>query len=227
MIKSIYAQPRKPGLTRDQFVRLWRAHGALAMSQPGFWDPVQQYIQADPLPDASEFPGASTFFDGVGEIHFANAEARAASRASRERSEVVVPDGNRMLGHNGAINLAVAPTPILSGRSAQIKTYIFVKSNDPENRAPFLKAWDDSQHEFLKKNSHLAKAVTELVSWHSIDESSAYDGVLEISTDTVEDAATVYQEWRMHLDAAVSPSPELVVIPTKALLLYDRSYFAS
>ncbi|MEJ1968411.1 MAG: hypothetical protein WDN03_07210 [Rhizomicrobium sp.] len=42
MIKAIYVQRRKPGMTREQFVRRWRGHGSFAMGFPDFFWPCRQ-----------------------------------------------------------------------------------------------------------------------------------------------------------------------------------------
>jgi hypothetical protein len=63
MIKLMYLAKRKPGFTRDGFVKRWRRHGALGMST-AFWRHVLVYVQAEPLsPEA--MPGASGDYDAL------------------------------------------------------------------------------------------------------------------------------------------------------------------
>jgi hypothetical protein len=63
MLKLIYLAKRKPDLSFDQFVRRWRQHGALGMSQP-LWRFAVSYVQAEPLKD-SGIAGVSTEYDAV------------------------------------------------------------------------------------------------------------------------------------------------------------------
>lgn len=63
MFKSIYLARRHPEFSRDQFVKRWRQHGALAMSK-GFFNHIVGYVQAEPI----AFPGTSKEFDAVARI---------------------------------------------------------------------------------------------------------------------------------------------------------------
>lgn len=63
MLKLIYLARRKPGFTQDEFVRRWRRHGALGMSQP-FWRFALGYVQAEPL-RPTPIVGASEDYDAV------------------------------------------------------------------------------------------------------------------------------------------------------------------
>jgi hypothetical protein len=44
--KLAYLAKRNPALSREQFIRRWRQHGALAMG-PARWDSVGRYAQCD------------------------------------------------------------------------------------------------------------------------------------------------------------------------------------
>ncbi len=63
MLKLIYLARRKPGFTQDEFVRRWRRHGALGMSQP-FWRFALGYVQAEPIRPAPS-DGVSEDYDAV------------------------------------------------------------------------------------------------------------------------------------------------------------------
>mgnify|MGYP001820140846 CR=1 FL=1 len=63
MIKLIYLAKRKPGFTFDEFVRRWRMHGALGMSQP-LWRFALAYVQAESIIPAP-ISGASEEYDAV------------------------------------------------------------------------------------------------------------------------------------------------------------------
>lgn len=63
MLKLIYLARRKPGFTFDEFVRRWRRHGALGMSQP-IWRHARGYVQAEPL-QPPPLAGAAEDYDAV------------------------------------------------------------------------------------------------------------------------------------------------------------------
>jgi hypothetical protein len=71
MIKLFYLAKRKPDLTRDQFIKRWRKHGALGMST-AFWRHALTYVQAEPISPAS-IPGMSEEYDAIAYLTYADA----------------------------------------------------------------------------------------------------------------------------------------------------------
>lgn len=63
MLKMIYLAKRKPGFSFDGFIRRWRQHGALGMSQP-IWRYALGYVQAEPVIPAP-IKGASEDYDAI------------------------------------------------------------------------------------------------------------------------------------------------------------------
>ena len=80
--KLAYLARRNPGLSREQFIRRWRQHGALAMSLPR-WDSIGRYAQCDCLPVPPGLSRASQQYDGIGMVWFTDSDP--GSRADRER----------------------------------------------------------------------------------------------------------------------------------------------
>ena len=227
MIKTIYAQPKKEKISREEFVHVWRAHGALAMSLPGFWDPVVRYIQSDRLHDISEFPSASETFVGVGEIHYANVAGRRTSKQSTELETVLVPDASRIFDRRGSINIGVEESFLFRGRYAPFKVYAFISRSKSRPRNEFLSVWQEQQVEILHDatSAHLVRRV---VSGQSLDESSEVDGTLEFSFDSTVDAATFYTEWLTRIRGEAGRTvglDRLIVVPAFVSLFYDRRYY--
>lgn len=69
MIKTIYIAKRKPGFSKDEFVRRWRMHGALGMGGP-IWPYALAYTQAETIDPIDSLDGTSAAavgseYDGV------------------------------------------------------------------------------------------------------------------------------------------------------------------
>lgn len=77
MVKYIVMLRRKPGLTKQQFLKHWKeVHGPLvARISPG----IKKYIQSHPL----EVPGIECEIDGIAELWFDNLEDLLRWRAWR------------------------------------------------------------------------------------------------------------------------------------------------
>jgi uncharacterized protein (TIGR02118 family) len=81
MVKVVYCITRKPGLTRDAFIRYWaEVHGPMGARIPGLRKLVQSYTV--PAPDEAR----PADFDGVAELWFDDLTALARARQSPEWS---------------------------------------------------------------------------------------------------------------------------------------------
>jgi hypothetical protein len=91
MIKLLYLEKRKPGFTRDQFIKRWRKHGALGMSTD-FWRHALVYVQAEPISPAP-LPGASDDYDAVAYLGYGDQAFSAPFTAQDERdTEMMLKD---------------------------------------------------------------------------------------------------------------------------------------
>ena len=226
MIKTIYAQPRKEGLSREEFVHMWRGHGALAMTLPGFWDPVVRYMQSDRLHDISAFPSASEAYVGVGEIYYEDIAGRRASKQSTELQAVLHPDASRMFDRQGSINLGVQEFLLFRGRYAPFKIYAFISRVKSSSRADFLSEWEELQAKTLRE-AEWAYLARRAVSGRSLEEDSQVDGTLEFSFDSIAEAVTFYAGWmgRVKAEPVGSRLDRLIVVPAFVSLFYDRRYY--
>jgi hypothetical protein len=90
--KLIYLAKRNLALSRPQFLRRWRQHGALGMSLPR-WKNISRYVHCDVLHPTTDAAVFNDNYDGVGLIWHRSAQARAAhladttSRSTMERDE--------------------------------------------------------------------------------------------------------------------------------------------
>lgn len=75
MIKFVGIVTRRPGMSREEFLRYWReVHGPLAAALPG----LRRYVQNPPL----ELPGREPRYDGMAELWFDDLDSlRAAFRS--------------------------------------------------------------------------------------------------------------------------------------------------
>ena len=228
MIKTIYAQTRHEGLSREDFVHLWRGHGALAMTLPGFWDPVVRYIQSDRLCDVSGFASARLDYVGVGELHYADVEGRRISKASDDLKSALLPDASRIFDRAHSINVGVEEIFLFRGRYAPVKIYAFVRRDASLSQRSFLARWEELQTGILRdaKSAHLVRRA---VSGRALDEGADADCTLEFSFDTIADAQSFHLEWLSQIEAQASGIIErdrLVIIPAFVSLFYDRRLYA-
>lgn len=68
MATLFYAESRRPGLSRVDFLARWRAHGAYALEFASFRTSLSRYVHYDPVHDVQAFPDASIAYDALGEI---------------------------------------------------------------------------------------------------------------------------------------------------------------
>ncbi len=101
MYRRGYIVRRKPGWSRERFASRWRAHYDVAISIPGFMDPVPRYIQSDVRDDGEPgVEGLALGFDGVGESIYSDRGAcfaHMAERHARGDADRAVADSSEFL----------------------------------------------------------------------------------------------------------------------------------
>ncbi|MES2535649.1 MAG: EthD domain-containing protein [Pseudomonadota bacterium] len=226
-VKTIYAQTRREGMSRETFVHRWRRHAALAMTQPGFWDPVVRYIQSDRLSDSSGFPVTGNAYVGVGEIHYSDIAERTRSKRSVELETILHPDASEFFRRQDQIHIGVEDIYLLRGRYAPVKIYGFVSRTPESQKETFFTEWMELQSRIMAeaRSSHLLRR---LVCGRGLEGGAGADGTVELSFDSVNDAATFYNEWASRVAATVfnTVRPDsIVVVPAFVSLFYDRRYY--
>jgi uncharacterized protein (TIGR02118 family) len=89
VVKLVYCVCRRPGLSRDEFVRYWaEVHGPIGRRIPGLRRLVQSYALA--------VPGDSrpADFDGLAELWFDDVEAIVRARQSAEWAAATADEAN-------------------------------------------------------------------------------------------------------------------------------------
>ena len=88
MVKLVYCLCRKPGLSREEFIRYWaEVHGPLGARIPGLRKLVQSY--ALPVPDHGR-----SAFDGMAELWFDDLAAVLEARESAEWGASTADEAN-------------------------------------------------------------------------------------------------------------------------------------
>jgi uncharacterized protein (TIGR02118 family) len=96
MIKSISLLVRKPGMTREQFMRHWvEIHAPLALEVPG----LRRYVQSHILEDRQrpDVPPLDVEIDGIAELWYDDRESLARALASPE-GKALYADGALFIG---------------------------------------------------------------------------------------------------------------------------------
>ena len=96
MIKSISLLVRKPGMTREQFMRHWvEIHAPLALEVPG----LRRYVQSHILEDRKrpDVPPLDVEIDGIAELWYDDRESLARALASPE-GKALYADGALFIG---------------------------------------------------------------------------------------------------------------------------------
>jgi uncharacterized protein (TIGR02118 family) len=89
VIKLVYCICRKPGLTREEFVRYWvEIHGPIGGRIPG----LRKLVQSHALPVPGDHRPAD--FDGMAELWFDDLAAVLAARQSPEWEAATADEAN-------------------------------------------------------------------------------------------------------------------------------------
>ncbi len=151
--KLAYLAKRNPALSREQFIRRWRQHGALAMGLAR-WDWVGRYAQCDCLPVPAGLSRASQQYDGVGVIWFT--DTRPSSPADRERMRA--DERETFSTYVDEIALVLRERVGRDGSGA-VKANHFVTSRRDLPRDEFLALWLQNGIEHSPRASLVARYV--------------------------------------------------------------------
>ncbi|MDB6085987.1 MAG: hypothetical protein JWN43_3868 [Gammaproteobacteria bacterium] len=225
-MKIVYATDRKPGVSREQFVRRWRSHGSFAMAMPGFFGSVRRYVHSDPLLDLSQFPD-STDYDGVGELHYPSVEACMTSMQSAELRQSILADGDQVFDRRRMITVAVDEPVSMHGREGIIKMYAFVTAHTEVDRERFRQSWEARQCSLLAAPGPVRDLVRKAVHCRPVhigQPLSDLDVLTELSFDSLEDVRTAYSAWRIAIaadNAMAGEVKQLVAVVSRPRVLYD------
>lgn len=221
MIKQIYAQSGKPGISRSRYVEIWRDHGGIAMMCPDYFDHVARYVQSDVLAAATRAAGGDASYFGIGELCFEDTAARDAANLAPSRAERIVPHGTSMFGHARPISMPCQEHALFNRRQGMAKVYAFVQRDAALSREAFLTAWAEAAQVLQARLQRDATACSHVQS-RSIDPASAFDGVDELTFD---DAAGAVSFVQAGYRAALPPGTQVTLVVTEQVVMYRRSNY--
>jgi hypothetical protein len=194
-IKTVYAQARKSGVERGRFIAEWREHGGRAMMLPDYFGKVLRYVQSDVLATTGSLVGENRSYDGVGEIVFTTLADLQEANASRSRAEIVVPHGREIFGSPNPISMIAREQVEWFDHLASAKFYTFVRRQPSLSRDAFEAQWSAACGGW-REDAAVRARVRSYTRSVSVLRDSEFDGVEEITFDTLDDAR------RAHADAA-------------------------
>lgn len=225
MIRNLYTAVRHPGTTHEQFVRRWRLHAGIAMSEPTFWNHIQRYAQYDAVADRAAFSGIDAEIDGVGALWWENPAGFVESSKSPASEGIIKPDGSIAFVRPRMRSVAidehfVRKSPTLL--PIRVITFSNIRGDIPRPEA--LSRWNAWVVEALPDNDF-----AEVVTGQALYDGANFDLVTELGFLTLESARAGLMHWRRVLD---EPTPSAVVtssmhVVTKQRVIFDRQDYSS
>lgn len=141
MIKSISFLQRKPGLTREQFVRHWLdVHVPMCHAVPGLRGyAVSTVVEHQSRADVPAL--AMGDFDGVAQVWFDSLEARAAAGASAEGKRWHADGGTIIGGIRMFVTRERPVVPVSTGNRPKYKTLSVIKRKAGLSAQQFHQEW--------------------------------------------------------------------------------------
>lgn len=196
-----YAESRLPGLSRQEFLARWRAHGGLALETAAFRSAVTRYVHHDPVHEPAAFPGASTSYDALGEIACADASSLRALLASAEVRGPIRDDGARTFARTRTLE-AVVDERVLRGEPAPVSISAFVASTlAPIDLADALA---DLQA-FLTGRGMLGELVRHLAVSPALADDARWGAFLQLGFTDGATALSAHREWLPSFADAAAP----------------------
>lgn len=219
MIKIIYAEKRRAGLTREAFSRRWRIHAGDAMKHADFWDPILFYTQNDALADVAAFAdtgagliGLDPSYDGVGEVWYATQADCDASLAAPGPAPIVA-DGDHVFSRVDQISMVVEHGWAVDRHHGAVRLFAFIdRPDDPAELTARLAQLAGGEGAFAAtvRQAGLGLALTP---------APVRAAVLECAYDTVAAAAAGHAALLAQINLApLRP----IQIATHSYLIYDK-----
>jgi EthD domain len=216
--KLAYLAQRNPALSREQFIRRWRQHGALAMGLAR-WDSVGRYAQCDCLPAPAGLGRASEQYDGVGVVWFTDTKPGSDSDRERMRAD----ERQTFSTYVDEIALILRERAGMARDGGAVKANHFLTSRRDLTRDEFLALWLQNGIEHGPRASLVARYVGNevvvngrpgsLLPYHAYDEY------------WFESSASLSEYFSGHdsnpLDRPWIDQERSVLVVTNELILYD------
>ena len=169
---------------------------------------MERYVHRDPLEDPWEFPGASTAYDGLGEITAADEAALGRILSSPDMLGPIRDDGTQTFARTRTLNTIVEErplrtTPVCSASAVSISAFV---AGDLEPLA--LTDRLTRRHELLLERLEPLDALTRCITVSpALDPAARWGAYLELLFDDRDAAAKAYQTYA---PALVRASPDWV-----------------
>ena len=211
-IKIIYAEKRRPELSREAFSRGWRIHAGDAMKCGDFWDPILFYVQNDAPARATGIPGVDPSYDCVGEVCYATRADCDASVAAPSLPGIT-QDGDHIFSRVDQISMIAQHQAIVDRRPADIKLFVFARFGDGADAIATRTA------SLAAGNCDFARNVRQAGFAHALTETRLCDGLIEFAYDTLDEARLGHTAWL----AGIVPLPhQSITIAAHSYILYDK-----
>ena len=212
MIKIIYAEKRRPELSREGFARRWRIHAGDAMKCDDFWDPILFYAQNDAVPHAPDIPWLDPSYDAVGEVWFST-RAECDATLSGPSLVPITEDGDHIFARVDTISMVADYTTIVDRRFGAVRLFVFI---DRPDRPAALAA---AIAELASGDNVFAHHVRQVGMGLAVAHATHCEAVLECAYDTVAEAALGHA--RLIEAIPLEPlRPKLIL--AHSYLLYDK-----
>ena len=227
--KSMYFAHRNPALG-ERFRPRWRRHAALAMSMPPLWDLIDRYAQYDPVDDPPPALGVTARYDAIGMSWFGDFEAFVALQDTdtmrRMRQDELEIFGRlvREVGFRGS------ETVLKDEGRGLFKIFSIIDRGEAVSQDGFPDRLNGLAADLLAAPG-LGERLTRLAVCLPIGGSTSgrrNDGLLELSFDSLEDAAAFFGSDR-YAEIAAAHRPAAIEVErcaTREVLLDDRALYA-
>lgn len=225
-----YAYYRHSNFSRDAFVRRWRGHGALAMAQPEFFDPVTRYVHNDGLGEHAP-PAGTHFFDALGEIHYASAADCLTSQMNDAAKNIVLPDGTIVFNRENGFLAAVDEDLVIAHTQAAalFKIFAFIYAQKPEDGAALTETMKGLDEAALRR-ADFPFADAAFASFNILDVfplRRPLDAMFELSFQEINAGEKALAALKRAIDdqrAASGIPVNLIASMGRTCVLYDKSY---
>jgi hypothetical protein len=221
--KIVYAQARRPGISRIEFLSAWREHGGRAMVLPDYFGKVLRYVQADAFATAGSLAGEARNYDGVGEIVFQSLAELEEANASESRTAIVVPHGRELFGSPNPISVIACEEVEWFDRLASVKLYTFVQRQPALSRDAFEAGWVAACRRW-RDDAATRACVRGYTRSVSVRTDSEFDGVEETTFDTLAEARSAYEDAAF-LVRSLPACKAAVTVLTQQVVLLDTELF--
>jgi len=190
-MKSVYFAQANPALG-ERFRPRWRRHAALAMSMPRLWNLLARYCQYDPVANPPAAIGATARYDGIGMSWYADAQARSAMDDSEELIRMRADEMEVFGRFVREVAMPCEETVHSDSGHGGFKVFCILDRCPDATAEQFRAAMEHNLAITLLNDPGLDGLITRLATCVATGRAGRKnDGLLELSFDSLDDAAAV------------------------------------